>query len=339
VKLMKPTAAPSKPRKLIPIECVSWRGHNNLGDEMIFAAQQAMFNNTLKLGQYVSRPKAVLIGGGTFVPKFPEYPDLVKLSRGLPTVFFGTGIGDPLFWGTDYIADWLEVVKNAFFVGVRGPLSKERLLSWGVSRERVDWVGDPALYFAGKPRQPRNFQGKIAVNLGITYGNLYGFDEQRLEMTIVATIKELNRTGWEVTLVCAWPSDDVAIKRLKNHVLVKAVEHWHGNFTRALEAVDKFDLVLCEKLHIGVVAACRAVPFVALNYRSKVLDFCRSINWQRFCVTTANLERDCLLDLVGILAQESTTFSNRLSRAAGRVRDRLLQFAPRVEQTLLDETA
>ena len=72
-------------------ECVSWRHHANLGDDMIFAAQEQMFEGVLDLGQYIESPQALLVGGGTFAPKEFEHPDLVALSRELPTAFFGTG--------------------------------------------------------------------------------------------------------------------------------------------------------------------------------------------------------------------------------------------------------
>src|SRR5947209_7501866 len=98
--------------KKLVTECVSWRWHGNLGDDLIYAAQEEMFGNVLELGQYVESPGAVLVGGGTFVPKAPEHPDLLRLSRALPTAFFGTGIGDPVFWGTKHIPEWIEIVRN-----------------------------------------------------------------------------------------------------------------------------------------------------------------------------------------------------------------------------------
>src|SRR5438067_1994007 len=121
----------------IPAECVTWRWNGNLGDDMIYGAQEAMFDGRLELVQYLAAPQAVLVGGGTLVPKPLEHPSLLDLSRRLPAAFFGTGIGDPLFWGTDHIPQWLEILGNARFVGVRGPLPKERLEEWGFPGDRV----------------------------------------------------------------------------------------------------------------------------------------------------------------------------------------------------------
>jgi polysaccharide pyruvyl transferase WcaK-like protein len=317
----------------IPTECISWRWHGNLGDDMIFAAQEALFQDSLALGQYIDSPKAVLVGGGTFVPKALEHPDLVALSRRHPTAFFGTGIGDPIFWGTTHIPDWLEVMRNSNFIGVRGPLSKERLEEWGVPAGRVEWIGDPALYFA-QPTGARQFGFNLAVNLGITYNRLYGFDEGRLEEIVICALQDLVRAGWNITLVCAWGADDVVVERIAARVAVRSVEHWHENYQRALDSVGQFDVVLCEKLHVGVVAACRGVPFVALKYRSKVLDFCRSIGWEDFCVGIEDLTPDRLSALVNSLIETRDQNSMRLQKSISETRARLLAAVPRTEAAL-----
>jgi polysaccharide pyruvyl transferase WcaK-like protein len=295
-----------------------------------------MFGHILDLGQYHTCPQALFVGGGTFVPNNPQHPELVKLSRELPTAFFGTGIEDPLFWGTDHIKAWLEIFGNAQFIGVRGPLSQDLLESWGFPRNRIEWIGDPALYFATEERRDHlhPFKGKLAVNLGITYGQIYGFDEEKLEKTIVLILHELVRIGWSITLVCAWEPDDVVVERIKAQIPVSAVEHWHDDYAWALESIANFDVVLCEKLHVGVVAACRGVPFVALNYRSKVLDFCRSINWDKFCLSTENLDPEQVLENIATLTHRPYDYSARLRQDALKVRRRLFESMPRVVAAL-----
>jgi polysaccharide pyruvyl transferase WcaK-like protein len=322
--------------KKITTECVSWRWNGNLGDDMIWAAQESMFGNILNLGQYHADPQALLIGGGTFVPKSPQHPELVKLSRKLPTAFFGTGIGDPLFWGTDHIKDWLEIFGNARFIGVRGPLSQALLETWGLPSNQIKWIGDPALYFATEEGQGdlHPFKGKLAVNLGITYGKLYGFNEEELEKTLILILKELGRIGWSITLVSAWQPDDIVAERIKAQVPVCAIEPWHEDYARALESIAGFDIVLCEKLHVGVVAACRGVPFVALNYRSKVLDFCRSINWDKFCLSTEHLDPDQVLESIATIAHRPHDYSARLRQDVLGVRERLLESVPCVVAAL-----
>lgn len=320
------------PRKLVT-DCVSWRWNGNLGDDLIYAAQERIFRDDLELAQYPANPDAVLVGGGTFVPKAPEHPQLVELSRRLPTAFFGTGIGDPLFWGRDHIPTWLEIVDNARFVGVRGPLSHERLVEWGVPEERVDWIGDAGLFFAGETAV-RHQPGALGVNLGITYRTLYGFDEAALERALAVALRELARRGWEITLLCAWHPDAEALERLSDDVPIRSVEHWHDDYELALASVGRFDVVVSEKLHVGVVAACRHVPFVALNYRSKVLDFCRSIGWADLCLEIEALDPERIVDSVESLSRERAAQVSRLRLNVERARRRLLAAAPRAVEAL-----
>lgn len=213
-----------------------------------------MVGHILDLGQYLTSPQAILVGGGTFVPKYPQHPELVKLSREYPTAFFGTGIGDPLFWGTDHIQTWLDILGHAHFIGMRGPFSQEFLESWELPRNRIDWIGEPALYFATEERGTalHPFQGRLAVNLGITYGNLYGFNEPKLEQTMIRILNELVRIGWSITLVCAWEPDDVVVERIKAKVAVSSVEHWHDDFEQALKSMANFDVVLCKNFTSGL---------------------------------------------------------------------------------------
>ena len=315
--------------KKIATECLSWRWNGNLGDDMSWAAQESMFKSSLELGQYISSPKAVLVGGGTLIPKAPENPDLLDLSRCLPTVIFGTGVGDPFFWGKDHIPEWIEILKNSQFIGVRGPLSKDRLEEWGLSSQQIKVIGDTCLYFTEENLKSHHVQGEIAVNLGVTYGQLYGKEEE-LENIIIQVLNRLVKDGWNITLVCAWEPDDVVMDRIKAKVQVKGIEHWHDDYSRALQSIKKFDVVLCEKLHIGVTAACQGIPFVPLNYRSKVMDFCRSIDWEEFCVTTKNPDPDQILEKINSLVRVRKYYSNRLHQSVLSMRDLLLEAVPLV---------
>lgn len=326
-----------RPQARLSTECISWRWNGNLGDDLIFEAQQSTFGKLLDLGQYLPDPAVLLIGGGTFVPKALHHPDLVRLSERLPTAFFGTGIGDPQFWGRRHIPAWLRIMKNAVFIGVRGPLSMERLQDWGMPADRLDWVGDAALYFAETRRLPhKDFSGKLAVNLGVTYGQLYGRSDEAVERAVTQVLDRLALWGWDITLVSAWGPDDAMLERIARTVPVAGIEYWHDDYARALASVGKFDLMICEKLHAGVVAACRNVPFLALNYRSKVLDFCRSIQWEQFCLSTDGLDPDDIVERLSALQAAPELHAERLHQSVVAVRERLLAGAARLLFAVLE---
>jgi polysaccharide pyruvyl transferase WcaK-like protein len=323
-----------KPTNRIKTECITWRWNGNLGDDLIYAAQEEMFSKTLEFGQYIDAPEAVLLGGGTLITKAPHHPDLLTLSKQLPLAIFGTGVGDPFFWGEKYIPEWIEIINNARFVGVRGPLSLERLVEWGISKDHIEWIGDPALYYAREIERKINQRPSIAVNLGITYNQLYGFDEAAVERVVTNVVRRLSKEGCDITLVSVWQPDDLVIDRIKKQVPEVQVEYWYDDYDKALKSIEKFDVVLCEKLHVGVVAACRGIPFVALNYRSKVLDFCMSINWEKFCLSTENLQEEEVMSLMNELFRSNDTYGRVLISDVLKIRERLLNSIPRVVSAL-----
>jgi polysaccharide pyruvyl transferase WcaK-like protein len=264
-----------------------------------------------------------VIGGGTFVPKYPEHPDLAELARRLPCIMFGTGIGDPFFWGRDHIATWLDVIAQCRFVGVRGPLSRRRLIEWGVPGNRIEVVGDCALRLAEPATGPAFVPRTLLVNLGTTFNQLYGGDDARVEQAVTEALGALSSRGWTITLASAWKPDDPILERIAGAVGIEEVLYWHDEFARALADIGRFELVLAEKLHVAVIAACRGVPFVALNYRSKVLDFCESLGWEHWCPSTENLGAATLVDRIEELARERTHFANQLASSVREARLRL----------------
>jgi polysaccharide pyruvyl transferase WcaK-like protein len=149
----------------------------------------------------------------------------------------------------------------------------------------------------------------------------------------------LVQSGWNITLVCAWQPDEVVLDRLQQGVSVKSVEHWHDDYIKALDCVEKFDMVIAEKLHVGVVAACRNVPFIALNYRSKVLDYCRSIGWENFCVDLHDLKPGVIIDMVNMLTRGRDEYLETLHENVSAIRARLLQAVPRVVSALARPSA
>ncbi len=314
-------------RKKIVTECITWRWNGNLGDDLIYAAQEKMFEDLFEFGQYVNNAEAVFIGGGTFITKALHHPDLIDLSKRLPLVIFGTGVGDPFFWGKENISNWIEVIRNAKFIGVRGPLSLERLLEWGAPEERIQWIGDSALFFAKESKQVKPFKKRIAINLGITYDRLYGGSDVQVEEALTLVVEKLIKKGWHVTLVSAWGPDDEVLERIKAKNSVKSIEYWHDDYLFALESVEKFDIVLSEKLHVAIVAACRGVPFIALNYRSKILDFCRSVNWEKFSVNTENVDIDQVFELIEILSKDTEDYSRKLINNVMQTKKKLIEGA------------
>ena len=86
-----------------------------------------------------------------------------------------------------------------------------------------------------------------------------------------------------------------------------------------------------------MVSACRGIPFVALNYRSKVMDFCQSISWEEFCLNTDNLKSNQILESIMTLAKARKEYSKCLQLRVYEVRERLLKAVPSTVTALVQD--
>jgi len=63
-------------------------------------------------------------------------------------------------------------------------------------------------------------------------------------------------------------------------------------------------LMVCLKLHAGILAAAANVPFVGLEYQPKCRDFAASIGWEDFVIRTDALQPSTLIDRVANLIEQ-----------------------------------
>src|SRR5689334_15436274 len=74
------------------INYIGWLGHNNLGDEALFAANQQIFNKFRLINKHQLYDSPVsLFGGGTVLP---EWAYDVQINR--YNYAFGVGVKDPV---------------------------------------------------------------------------------------------------------------------------------------------------------------------------------------------------------------------------------------------------
>ena len=65
-----------------------------------------------------------------------------------------------------------------------------------------------------------------------------------------------------------------------------------------------------------------------------MLDFCRSIDWEPFSVSTEGLNPSQVCERVDLLASKRTAYVDELNRSVRAVRDRLTAAVPRAAALL-----
>jgi len=295
---------------------IGWLGKNNLGDEAMYFAFCKLFENLkvfpfkytdkIRLYEKYMRQKAyraVFLGGGTLINYKRSYLESLKLAQQFfeQTFVFGSGVNSPEFWSkiqgsVDNLKEWVDCLSRCKFVGVRGPLSKKILDQAGLYNAKV--IGDPALYLADKKIEQKKKIKRIGINLGISYGRVWGNEEEILNY-IVRFAKVISNDGWNITLFPVWKEDleyvEEAARRIGNSVLIcyeyKSVE-------RSMDFLRSCDVFMGEKLHSVILSMCAYTPSIMLEYRPKCLDFMMSMDLEEFNVRTDSLSIDLLVHLL-----------------------------------------
>jgi len=336
----------------LKVRYLGWLGYGNLGDEALYEAIHQLFRETTAFyyRSYMSRVlsfmpnarfDAVFLGGGTLINHLPTYLDLFRAVNADARVVFGTGVADPAFTdslGAPYttLSGWTECLKEAHYVGVRGPHSARLLREWGVARE-VRVVGDPALYFAVD--EPHRGSGRvIGINLGTTSNKLWGGDDERLLQDVTRELQTLADRGWSIRFFPVIASDVATMRKVMEALPAERcfLVEYGGDAQTFVEAVRLVDVFVGEKLHSVVLAVCGGVPSVMLEYHPKCRDFMASIDREAFVVRTDTVGPRSIVERVETLASGTDSEHRAWLEVARGYRERLLGEALIVSRKLED---
>ncbi|HEY9878185.1 MAG TPA: polysaccharide pyruvyl transferase family protein [Leptolyngbyaceae cyanobacterium] len=343
---------------------IGFLGHQNLGDDILFAAFQSLFP-TLQFLTYdgavdsVHNPpfsyypvelalykkfvkpspfyNVVFLGGGTLINRKQYLSRLDHaLQQGNRCVVFGTGVADPVFWhshdgGEDYlnqIKAWIPLLKESLSVQVRGPRSARILAEYGLYDTEV--IGDPALAMCRPRALPHTITGTIGLNVG-SHGVLWG-EETQIYKTVIELIRKLIAIDWRVELLPFHQGDLALSQQIAQEIGSPQVSIW-TQFTeieKTLQRIKTYDLVIGQRLHSIVLSCGCAVPFIALKYTPKCEDFLESIGLQSFALRTDELELDALLALVAQVEKTYTAYCQQLVEIGNHYRRLQQQAAQKI---------
>lgn len=331
---------------------VAAAGNANLGDEAMFHAFQRIYRRTSpwwpvdltgRLHQKLLGRRHFFrlgcLGGGTMIFQSPgpirqlrEWRD-----RGIPLATFGTGVRDPEFWNNlprelrrseDVTAEeeWLDLLRGFAAVGVRGVRSAELLNDRGITAEVV---GDPALELTAEELAPPGETRHLGVNIGQSYGRLWGGNEQAVLDHMGEAIGRLAENGWGVTLFCVWDEDLDMTHRLADRLgpAVRKVVHEPIDAGRYMDEVRRCEVFLGLKLHAVILAICAGVPGVMVEYRPKCRDFMETLGQQDRCIRCDAIVPADLAERIDKTAENADTIRRDQQQRCLAYRDRLRRYA------------
>lgn len=206
-------------------------------------------------------------------------------------------------------------------ITVRGPRSKRVLESKGVDCEVV---GDTALLLEPEEYHP-NASTKIVVCLRKPGTGRKWTHDQAYVNHLVDFCNNLPKSVEKVFLPFQ-PSDipfhrDVASQidnaTWKDYTSVVDVD-------AALNEIASAEVVIGEKLHANVFAACCFTPFISLGYAPKNQDFAASVGMEKFNIRITDVDTELL----------SERYTEARDIRVSRLRDRVEDYRNRLRNTL-----
>ena len=352
-----------------------WIGHNNIGDEALYLANKKLFNEfELVDKKFYSESSVILYGGGTVIPHstHDEY-DREKLVaaigvgvkdpdfRNRPfapidvSYYLGragaTGVlekryiryglrrlawkFDPVVLHDKYIDEtWFQSVRNIDYLGVRGPKSKEILERYNIASQVV---GDTALIL-----EPTNYQHqptqRVAVTLKAT-GRDLKWTENSEYIEIIKSFCQSHSSEYEFVFVPFRPVDIPLHVELAESVKNSQFKDYcsYVDVQAIVDELARCDLVIGERLHANILAACSYTPFVSFEYQPKNSDFAESVDMGDYNTRIDNLTSKWLENRTREIF-ESDDLITRLESEVNDKREKIYSFVNRTTNVIRDHT-
>lgn len=332
-----------------------YAGYGNLGDEAILESYRLVFpgcdffcvpresERILRIANVLRRSppiSAVMLGGGTLVGRLRWRNRLERLFSTLPprpTFMLGVGVEDPEFESADQLTSqaelekWIPILARFDGVTVRGPRSKEILEGLGV---RCDVVGDPALLLGDARPQGPDPLPILGINVG-SVEPTWGRDPFHVLEIVAEYARYMNDRGWRITLLPFSPGDLSTTERLAS--LISRAVTIHPNLSdlaSVLDVLRRCRIFVGQRLHSVVLASAMFVPYIALEYRPKVLDFTRSVKREAFTIRTDRMTVDQMVEFSEDLERNHESHRHDLFRQVGFLRRSLKEHASSIRNQL-----
>jgi len=328
---------------------ISGAGDANLGDEaMVEAAQQLFSAHTLVPLAYPRQEKrlepiglsgprfwdGVIVSGGTLINPYWHPQVKLAIEQEVPVWSLGTGVGSQGFPVPESVdlTPWQSILPRFLSLGVRGPLSQQRLEAIGITKAEV--VGDLAFVLARPPIAPLN-PSAFALNVYYPVRPEHGDESFESLEELSRCVAKLVARGWRAVPVAMHRHDIEPIQRILDAAGLSAIPiQLLPDFDSFYRVVSPCTLLVGVRLHAAILAFCAGVPPLVLGYRDKGLDFVRSVDWEEWYVPLDKAAPGEMEEKCQRLAAEALQLRPRVHQRATIWQKRLQQYADEVRQSL-----
>lgn len=317
---------------------IGWLGYRNVGDEALYLSfRDELFRDALLLPyddfsalnclSGLSNERLIVLGGGTLINVNPYLLALEKFrARGERYVVWGTGVADLDYWSRHpehsdrgHPERWLSILRDARYIGVRGPRSAAWLTENGI--DDVEVVGDPALSIRPAPRKAQADTSVLGINLG-SHDPVSGGGEGVFD-SVVSLIRHTLQLGFKVQYFSLHAIDAEIGRALKAAIPSNGFEllPFNASVNETMHQLAGFDYVVGQRLHATILACAQGVPNLSLSYQPKCLDFLESIKQPELALPTEEITPVGLIERFEWLVQSRTVVRNAIVSECDRFKN------------------
>lgn len=237
----------------------------------------------------------------------------ILYKNNIPYIIVGVGVGPLSFFFSR--SKVVKLFNNAKRVSVRDKYSKEYLVKWGVKSEKIIVTGDVALTL--KPDINLDLD-KVKSRVAIHFPGMNLENEGKLQ-DFIKFITFLQREN-DVFLL-----EDQAgqFGYNKKHSLKKVFED-HGlkidviqyiNPNTLINNLQKIDLIITSKLHVGIVGYALGKKILSIPKHSKTVRFFEQIEQEKFCIPFQTINFSLLMEKYEELKYIDNSYNNQYNIA------------------------
>ncbi len=242
----------------------------------------------------------IIGGGGIFYSYFLPFDIEVIQAIEKPIYIFGLGYikeVDAPPWEEDKTKSVIALVNKAKRVGVRDYNTKKFLSTNGIPDQKIEVIGDPAIFLTEKSPQNFTFNENIKIGLNLNYSGWLGFGKWRDD--ILQAYKEVidyfhKEYSAQVYYLKHHPGEENIYKELGVEDLIMVdLEPAEQKYV-----YGQLDLVIGMMLHVGVMTFGALTPEISVAYDIRNYGFAEFINKPELVVDLDKLKEGGLLERV-----------------------------------------
>ncbi|MBW7941584.1 MAG: polysaccharide pyruvyl transferase family protein [Candidatus Kuenenia stuttgartiensis] len=216
----------------------------------------------------------------------------------VPYAIIGVGVGPVSFaFLRKRIA---KLFKNAMVITVRDIHSRNYLIQWGVREDKINVASDVALTLRPGHVDQLTTKPKVAIHIhGVDIEATGKLKDFLHFINIIGKQHELFIIEDEVNQFDNDRLNNIRNVLKRNEVNLPVIKY--RNPEALIEELQKTDIIITSKLHVGIVGYALGKKVLSLPVHSKTLRFYEQIKRSEFCIPIANVNSDRLLEAFNML--------------------------------------